>query len=146
MALEFAIGDAATDACYGWTVAGRDPFVIDWGPMMRELLQDVRRGAALGVMAATFHNTLADIIVEIAGRIGQERVVLSGGCFQNRYLTERTISRLRGAGFQPYWHRRVPPNDGGIALGQLYARACALAGARPEESRSARSEEAIVWR
>jgi hydrogenase maturation protein HypF len=47
--------------------------------------------------------------------------VLSGGCFQNRYLTERTVTRLHAEGFQPYWHQRVPPNDGGIALGQIYA-------------------------
>jgi len=48
-------------------------------------------------------------------------VVLSGGCFQNRYLTERTVARLRAENFSPYWHQRVPPNDGGIALGQVVA-------------------------
>ena len=48
-------------------------------------------------------------------------MVLSGGCFQNRYLTERAVARLREAGFRPYWHQRIPPNDGGIALGQLVA-------------------------
>ena len=52
---------------------------------------------------------------------GKRRVVLSGGCFQNRYLTERTVQRLQAAGFRPYWHQRVPPNDGGIALGQIVA-------------------------
>jgi hydrogenase maturation protein HypF len=48
-------------------------------------------------------------------------VALSGGCFQNRYLTERTVRRLQAEGFHPYWHQRVPPNDGGIALGQVVA-------------------------
>jgi hydrogenase maturation protein HypF len=48
-------------------------------------------------------------------------VVLSGGCFQNRYLTELTVRRLQAAGFHPCWHQRVPPNDGGIALGQIVA-------------------------
>jgi hydrogenase maturation protein HypF len=48
-------------------------------------------------------------------------VVLSGGCFQNRYLTERAVRRLSAEGFRPYWHQRVPPNDGGIALGQVVA-------------------------
>jgi hydrogenase maturation protein HypF len=47
--------------------------------------------------------------------------VLSGGCFQNKYLTERAVCRLRDEGFRPYWHQRVPPNDGGIALGQIVA-------------------------
>jgi len=48
-------------------------------------------------------------------------VALSGGCFQNRYLTERTVHRLQAEGFQPGWHQRVPPNDGGIVLGQVVA-------------------------
>jgi hydrogenase maturation protein HypF len=50
-------------------------------------------------------------------------VVLSGGCFQNRLLTELTLARLQAAGVQVYWHQRVPPNDGGIALGQVVAAA-----------------------
>jgi len=49
--------------------------------------------------------------------------VLTGGCFQNKYLTERTIFRLRAEGFEPFWHRQVPPNDGGIAVGQVLAAA-----------------------
>ncbi|HTL74249.1 MAG TPA: hypothetical protein VL863_13185, partial [bacterium] len=52
---------------------------------------------------------------------GETQVVLSGGCFQNRYLVERVVKRLREENFQPYWHQRVPANDGGIALGQIYA-------------------------
>ena len=60
-------------------------------------------------------------MVAVAKRTGQRRVVLTGGCFQNRYLTERTVRRLQAEGFQPYWHQRVPPNDGGIALGQVIA-------------------------
>jgi hydrogenase maturation protein HypF len=50
-------------------------------------------------------------------------VALSGGCFQNRLLTELTVARLQGAGVKVYWHQRVPPNDGGIALGQVVAAA-----------------------
>jgi hydrogenase maturation protein HypF len=71
------------------------------------------------VIAAKFHNGLAEAAVEVARRIGENRVVLSGGCFQNRCLTERVVHRLREEGFRPYWHQRVPPNDGGIALGQI---------------------------
>ncbi len=73
------------------------------------------------VIATKFHNTLAEMMVRVAQSCGEEKVVLSGGCFQNRYLTERAIKRLREAGFRPYWHQRVPPNDGGIALGQVAA-------------------------
>ena len=71
--------------------------------------------------SAKFHNALAEAVVAVAKRAGERRVVLSGGCFQNRYLTERTVRRLQTEGFQPYWHQRVPPNDGGIALGQIVA-------------------------
>jgi hydrogenase maturation protein HypF len=47
--------------------------------------------------------------------------VMTGGCFQNAYLAERAVRRLQEEGFRPYWHQRVPPNDGGIALGQIVA-------------------------
>ena len=57
-------------------------------------------------------------IVAVAARVGRPRVVLSGGCFQNRLLTERVVAGLRDAGFVPYWHQCLPPNDGGIAAGQ----------------------------
>ena len=89
--------------------------------MVLEMLEDVRRTVPPSMISAKFHNTLAAIIVEAAGRIGEERVVLTGGCFQNKYLLERSVRRLREEGFHPYWHQRVPPNDGGIALGQIYA-------------------------
>jgi hydrogenase maturation protein HypF len=71
------------------------------------------------ILSARFHNTLAEMIVAVAEAIEEPRVVLSGGCFQNRYLLEGTVSRLRHAGFKPYWHQRLPPNDGGICVGQL---------------------------
>jgi hydrogenase maturation protein HypF len=88
---------------------------------MVNVLHDLRRNEQIPVIAVRFHNMLVEAAVRVAERIGKERVVLSGGCFQNRYLTERLIARLRQEGFRPYWHQRVPPNDGGIALGQIYA-------------------------
>lgn len=95
--------------------------VVDWQPMLCAILDDVRRGVSGGRISVRFHNTLAEIIVAMAQRVGEERVVLTGGCFQNKYLTERAVQRLRAEGFRPYWHQRVPPNDGGIALGQVVA-------------------------
>ena len=97
------------------------PWVLDWGPMLSQILADVRRGRPVGEISAAFHNGLAEAIVAVARAAGQGRVALSGGCFQNQYLTERTVKRLRAEGFQPYWHQRIPPNDGGIALGQIIA-------------------------
>jgi len=95
--------------------------IVDWAPMIRQMLEEQQRHVALGIMAAKFHNTLVEMIVAVARRVAEERVVLSGGCFQNKYLTERAIRRLRETGFRPYWHQRIPPNDGGIALGQAVA-------------------------
>ncbi len=99
----------------------KSAMILDWSPMIEAILSDVQKGVAGGRISAKFHNALAEAVVAVAKRIGERRVVLSGGCFQNRYLTERTVRRLQAEGFQPYWHQRVPPNDGGIALGQVVA-------------------------
>jgi hydrogenase maturation protein HypF len=86
----------------------------------------------VGEISAKFHNTLAEAVVAVARRFGLARVVLSGGCFQNRYLLERTVRRLVAEKFQPYWHQRVPTNDGGIALGQVLAAVRAQKQTRPK--------------
>ena len=99
----------------------QSPLVVDWEPMIRGMLDDVAGKEPVGRLAAKFHNALAEIIVAVARRVGREQVVLSGGCFQNRYLTERAVRRLEQEHFRAYWHQRVPPNDGGIALGQVVA-------------------------
>jgi hydrogenase maturation protein HypF len=122
MELEFAIGGLATDARYDLPLVTRHPsLVLDWSRMVPAILADVRGRVSVAEISAKFHNALAGAVVEIARKFGQPRVALSGGCFQNRYLAERTVTRLRAEKFQPYWHQRVPPNDGGIALGQVAA-------------------------
>jgi hydrogenase maturation protein HypF len=107
------------------TGAGETPallsFILNWVPMIEAILSDVKNGVAAGTISARFHNALVESIVAVAKHASQNRVVLSGGCFQNRYLTERAVRRLQAEGFRPYWHQRVPPNDGGIALGQVVA-------------------------
>ncbi|RIK56227.1 hypothetical protein DCC62_30595 [candidate division KSB1 bacterium] len=91
--------------------------------MILEIVQNMQRGQSMGLIAAKFHNTLMEIIITVARAVREQKIVLSGGCFQNKYLTERAVGRLREEGFKPYWHQRVPPNDGGIALGQVMAAA-----------------------
>ncbi|MBU2648327.1 carbamoyltransferase HypF, partial [bacterium] len=117
MELEFAMNGLSDNTHY--TVSIGD--TIDWAPMILELLEDLQKGVAVGRMALKFHNGLAEMIVQVAKMAGVEKVALSGGCFQNRYLTERAISRLEAEGFRGYWHQRLPPNDGGISVGQLFA-------------------------
>jgi hydrogenase maturation protein HypF len=127
MALEHAIDGYETEDRYDARMEifddddHRDPG--DWEPIVRGVIADLRQGAPAGRIAARFHNSLVETIVSVALRGGETQVALTGGCFQNRYLTERTVRRLREEGFRPYWHQRVPPNDGGIALGQLAALA-----------------------
>ncbi len=122
MYLEYALEAYRTEASYPFEIReDGGARVLDWEPMIRGILQDADREVPAGEISAKFHNTLVEFIVEMARRAGEERVALSGGCFQNRALTERCVQRLRAEGFRPYWHQRVPPNDGGIALGQVVA-------------------------
>jgi hydrogenase maturation protein HypF len=99
------------------------PAIVDWGPMIRGIFEDTADGIRPSRIAAKFHNTLVEMMVRVAHLAGDESVVLSGGCFQNKVLTERSVTRLLGEGFKVYWHQRIPTNDGGIALGQAAAAA-----------------------
>lgn len=110
-------------AVYPFELSNGVPQIIDWAPMIGEILVDLQKGVSQGAIAAKFHNTLAEMIIEVARQAVIPKVVLTGGCFQNRYLLEQAVQRLSQAGFKPYWHQRVPPNDGGIALGQIAAAA-----------------------
>ena len=124
MALEWLLDGVATDDAYDWCLAAAAPpapLVLDWEPMVRGVLHDLSACLPVARIAARFHNTLVEMLVTVAQRVGEPCVALTGGCFQNRYLTERAVQGLRAAGFQPLWHQRVPPNDGGIAVGQLIA-------------------------
>ena len=145
MELEFALHGIETEEAYALQIANcevqttaredsrptaipnselRTPssaFVVEWSEMIAAILTDIKAGVPVGKISAKFHNALAEAIIAVAKRAGEPRVVLSGGCFQNRYLTWRVVTRLREEKFQPYWHQRVPPNDGGIALGQVVA-------------------------
>ena len=127
MELEFALDGIETDEAYELRIVEsglrneKPKMILDWEPMIKSILADVKNDVSTGKISVKFHNALAEAIISVAKRFGLKRVALSGGCFQNRYLTERAVRRLREEKFQPYWHQRVPPNDGGIALGQVVA-------------------------
>ena len=131
MDLEFAVREGV-DAGYEFALAGgsgtADCIVVDWEPAILQVLADLRGGLSARDVAARFHNGLARLVVRVARVLGEEQVVLTGGCFQNACLLRKTVEGLRDAAFRPYWHQRIPPNDGGIALGQVVAGARALAG------------------
>jgi hydrogenase maturation protein HypF len=126
MELEFSMPRDAGDDVYPFAVVeNATSFIVDWEPMIRAMLAE--KPGDLATIALKFHNTLADMMVAIAERAGCAQVCLTGGCFQNRFLTERAVRQLARAGFRPYWHQLVPPNDGGIALGQIMAAQAQLA-------------------
>jgi hydrogenase maturation protein HypF len=108
---------------------GDSPTRLDWRPMILELRDDIRRGTSGSRVAARFHNALTDAIVRVAIAVREERVALSGGVFQNRLLVDRTAGALQRAGFQVLLQREVPPNDGGLSLGQVAVAAARLAKA-----------------
>jgi hydrogenase maturation protein HypF len=119
--LEWAAEEGAGSGCYPFPIgdcAETGALILDWQPALEAALADLRAGATAGTVSAALHRGLAAAIAAVAQHVGEPRVVLSGGCFQNARLTEEAVAALRAAGHEPLWHRRVPPNDGGIALGQ----------------------------
>jgi hydrogenase maturation protein HypF len=108
---------------YPFAILERDEaMVVDLSDTWGGILHDLRAGVQAQVMAARFHNTVAQIIVHVCAGISQETglrtVALSGGCFQNRLLFTGTANLLREAGFRVLTHHQVPCNDGGVSLGQ----------------------------
>lgn len=97
-------------------------FIIDPKEIFVDIIEDLKKGIDKKIMAAKFHNTVAEFTLNLCGKIrennGINKIALSGGVFQNKYLTEKVVSLLEDKGFIVYIQRKVPPNDGGISLGQ----------------------------
>ncbi len=95
---------------------------IDTRPLIRAIVADVQARVETGIIAAKFHNAIANVVLEVATSIRRadhvNRVALSGGTFQNLRLLSRSVALLRAAGFEVLLHSAVPANDGGLALGQ----------------------------
>jgi hydrogenase maturation protein HypF len=110
---------------------------IDPAPLLADVVRDVLAGVAPGVVSARFHQALAELMVSAAERVrdaeGLSTVALSGGVFVNRVLLSATTRALAGAGFAVLRHRRVPPTDAGLALGQLAVAAPIAQEHRREE-------------
>ncbi|MEV7013748.1 carbamoyltransferase HypF [Streptosporangium sp. NPDC051022] len=123
------LADPRETGTYGFRVTGEAPFSVHGADLVRAVADDVRAGTEPGVVSARFHNAVAHVVADGCVRVretsGLSAVALSGGVFQNVLLLERAVTLLTERGFQVLLHRRVPPNDGGISLGQA-----AVAGAR----------------
>ncbi|BBA79703.1 hydrogenase maturation protein [cyanobacterium endosymbiont of Rhopalodia gibberula] len=122
MDLEYRAINYKTDKIYPYEILGDDfPLIVDWQLIIKGILDDLLVHSSIEEISSKFQNTLVEIIIEISQIISEKKVILTGGCFQNKYLTEQAISRLNQEQLIPVWHRKVPPNDGGIALGQIIA-------------------------
>jgi hydrogenase maturation protein HypF len=107
---------AAPGMPFGW---------LDWAPLIAALLEGVVAGRSRAELAAAWHRQLSQALVALAvqaaRRRGCRQVALAGGCFQNALLLEGCIAGLRRAGLAVFWNEQLPCNDGGLALGQLWA-------------------------
>lgn len=125
-----AIADPGEPGRYPFELEPGPAWQLDFRPMIRQVVREVEEGQPRSWVAARFHNTLAAAIGQTCRGIREEtglnRICLSGGTFQNWKLLERTLRGLRHAGFEVFLHSRVPPNDGGIALGQAAIAAAVL--------------------
>jgi hydrogenase maturation protein HypF len=97
----------------------KDLWIIDWRPMVHQIFEDKIQSVPLKEIAFSFHHALAESIVAIAHTASIEKVLLTGGVMQNKLLADMAIHRLQQEGFKPFWHQNIPPNDGGLAVGQL---------------------------
>ncbi|HET6982793.1 MAG TPA: carbamoyltransferase HypF, partial [Myxococcaceae bacterium] len=126
---------------YPFELAG-EPFAVDLRPAVRGITADLVSGRPVSEVSGRFHETMACAVATGCRRIREvsdvRTVALSGGCFQNRRLTERSLALLQGDGFDVLLHRRVPPNDGGVSLGQAAVAAARLGGKGHHVSRNPR--------
>ncbi len=128
-AMEFEqICDEACDEAYGYAIENAQ---IHFAPMIEQIITDISSNTPQSIIAARFHNTLIEALTESCQRIRdgsritnhESRVCFSGGCFQNARLAAGLEKKLEDQGFAVYTHALVPPNDGGIALGQAVVAA-----------------------
>ena len=96
------------------------PLELDWRPAIAAIVEDIRAGVPAPRIASAFHAGLANATAGVAIQLGDKTVALGGGCFQNKRLIEATIAALSAKGCNVFWPQMVPPNDGGLAVGQAW--------------------------
>jgi hydrogenase maturation protein HypF len=120
-----AHGECAAQYAYELNTAETIQIVIQ--PLIKGVVRDLIDGASPALVSTKFHHTLVHLCVDLCAhlkkRYGLNRVVLSGGVFQNGFFMTALVPALETAGFEVFTHRQVPANDGGIALGQAVAAA-----------------------
>jgi hydrogenase maturation protein HypF len=135
MELEGAISERLAD-CYDYDIRSEDgQFIVKARKIIKGVVSDLTGGEEPSAIACKFHNTVVkfslDVCLKLRGAQGINEVALSGGCFQNEYLSEELVRSLDQNGFVVYEHSQVPPNDGGISLGQAVIAGSSLRKTAP---------------
>lgn len=125
MDLEFAADDFNTNDYFAFSIDKIETgefsgsYIFNWEKVIKGIVNDIKAGLPAGLISAKFHNTLAEVIIQMAEKLKFEKVLLTGGCFMNYYLLNSSVRRLQESGFNTYTQQRVPAGDGGISLGQI---------------------------
>jgi hydrogenase maturation protein HypF len=122
-----------TEECYPWTVVEKDGVLkLQYKELIEGILIDLKNNERVSKISAKFHNTLVEASFDLVSRLrekeGLNKVVLSGGVFENQYLLKRMKNTLKNKGFEVFHNKQIPINDGGISFGQLYAAVALLNG------------------
>ncbi len=117
------IAEEGSQDSYSYEIYDKGVYLIDSSPVIVQVVEDLYNNVSRARISAKFHNTIARTILDVCKKIrkddGLTRVALSGGVFQNVFLLKRSLVLLKNQGFETYIHSMVPPNDGGISLGQV---------------------------
>lgn len=121
MELEFLTDGYYSEDYYDFEIlkGENEIIILDWRKLMIQIIEDKENKVSSNLISVKFHNALINAIIRIAKIINEKNVVLSGGCFQNKYLLENSILKLKENGYNVFWNKEVPANDGGISLGQI---------------------------
>jgi hydrogenase maturation protein HypF len=118
------------DRAYPFAIKEGQPSLLDVGPLVRAIVDDLKEGVPTGLIAGRFHRSIAELLAAVCrlarAQTGLNEVALSGGVFQNRVLLEQLLALLEEAKFTVYRNCQVPPNDGGLSLGQAAVAAARL--------------------
>lgn len=112
------------DKCYNFCIEENDgKYIVNYNPIFEAIITDLEKKEDKESISIKFHNTIIEIILEISRLIRDKdninKVALSGGVFQNRYLLHKTVEKLEKDKFKVLFHREIPTNDGGISAGQV---------------------------
>ncbi len=108
---------------YGYLIEKEEGYIVDHTSIIIDILKDIKNGISISKISGKFHNTIVNITVEMACRLrkdyGINKVVLSGGVFENMYLLENIYELLKEKDFSVFFNESIPTNDSGISLGQI---------------------------